>query len=485
MARMALAASSRVATDAGTEIVGLGGTAADAAVVMSIVAMCTEPGVCAPGAGGFVTADLPGSSPVVVDGYMAVPGLGFEGAVATETVTMEYGGGITTAIGPGSIAVPGAFAALERVSQRFGAIPWKAALALAADMITDGFPMSQACHIYLTDSGVPIFSVDPASRAALFDGDRLKSVGETIVFEGLADSLRHIGEEGVDTLYRGDLARLIVDDLSGRGSSLTRRDLAGYEAVEREPLAVEVGDWTAVSNPPPAIGGVMMLSVVNEVAASDDPLDPAVWATALARCLDNRRAFETAEGSAEAMGVLLRSAGIRSPSTITVSAVDDSGGAVAATFSSGYGSGVVPVGTGMLMNNSLGEIELVPGGVEALIPGTRMMSNMAPTTCRSGETVVAIGSPGADRITSAIALTLVRMLIAGDGLAAAIEHPRLHPVELEPLSLAAERGVSIVADALWYDEPHMFFGGVNGAALMDGELYAHADSRRVGSAVVV
>lgn len=482
---MALAASSRLATDAGTEIVSMGGTAADAAVAMALVAMCTEPGVCAPGAGGFVTADLPGTKPIVVDGYMGVPGLGFDGTVSTENVTMEYGGGITTAIGPGSIAVPGGFAALELVSERFGAIPWRHVLGLAADMVADGFPMSQACHTYLSDSAVPIFSVDPASKAALFDGDRLKSVGEIVFFDGLAESLRHIGEAGAGTVYRGDLARIIVDDLAARGSSLTGRDMAEYQAIQREPLSVRVGDWTAASNPPPAIGGVMMLSVVKEVAASDDALNPEVWATALARCLHIRRVFEVSDQSPEAMESLLRSAGMKAPSTITVSAVDDSGGAVAATFSSGYGSGVVPAGTGMLMNNSIGEVELVPGGVEALIPGQRMMSNMAPTTCRSGETVVAIGSPGADRITSAIALTLVRMLIAGDGLKEAIEHPRLHPVVLDPLALAAERGIGIARDALWYDEPHMFFGGVNGAALIDGDLYAHADSRRVGSAVVV
>jgi gamma-glutamyltranspeptidase / glutathione hydrolase len=139
-----------------------------------------------------------------------------------------------------------------------------------------------------------------------------------------------------------------------------------------------------------------------------------------------------------------------------------------------------------LMNNSIGEIELIPGGSGSLVPGERMMSNMAPTTARSGSEVISIGSPGADRITSALAITLVRFLCSGDTLFDSIEHPRLHPESLSPLQVAAEVGLEIDhAGVRWYPERHMFFGGVNAAGMIGGELVAHADSRRVGSPVVV
>lgn len=485
MKRMAVAAPSDLATSAGIHVVDLGGGAADAGVAMALVAMCTEPGVCAPGAGGFVTIDPSGRAPVVIDGYMAVPGLGFQGETVTKMVTMEYGGGLTTAVGPGSIAVPGAFAALEMVCSSFGVVPWKEILELVAESLEDGFPLSRACRTYLVDSGLPVFSQDPAVRAALFDNGRLKEEGETVLFRDLAATLRHIGEEGADTFYRGDLAQLIVADLEARGSSLTRRDLNSYRAIARTPLTVEVGQWQAASNPPPAVGGITMLSAVREIARQAEPLDHPTWARVLAEQLQQRRAYEEAVDSDVAIRDFMAASGLRSPSTVTVSAVDAAGTAVAATFSAGYGSGVVPAGTGLLMNNSIGELELIPHGVDALIPGRRMVSNMAPTTGRSANSVVAVGSPGADRITSALALTLVRLLVAGDHFEDAIEHPRLHPESLEPLRLAAEAGLQLEGDVRWYAQPHMFFGGVNGAGLIEGDLVAHADSRRVGSALVV
>lgn len=486
MNRMALAAPSRLATFAGSEVVGVGGTAADAAIAMALIAMCTEPGVCAPGAGGYVTVDAGDGAPVVVDGYMAVPGMGFEGEPVSTRVSMAYGGGVITDVGPGSIAVPGSFAALGLVSQRYGKLPWKELLYLVADLVGRGFPLSQACRTYLVDSGTLIFDKDPATRSALFDGDRLKEVGELVVFEGMGDTLRQIGEEGSSTFYQGDLGASIVADLAARGSSLTRKDLASYRTEVRRPLELMVSGWQIVSNPPPAIGGIAVLGAVQKMVESADPLDAEVWLSSMAEVLGHRDEFETGGATQAGIGEFLERAGLRAPSTITVSAVDGEGIAVAATFSAGYGSGVVPAGTGLLMNNSIGEIELIPGGAGSLVPGQRMMSNMAPTTARSGDNVISIGSPGADRITSALAITLVRFLCSGDTLSAAIEHPRLHPESLEPLGIAAEIGLDLHGAGIrWYAERHMYFGGVNAAGLVAGTLVAHADSRRVGSAVVV
>lgn len=482
---MALSAPSALAADVGSSVVELGGDATDVVVAMALAAMCSEPGVCAPGAGGFITVDPSGAPPSVYDGYMAVPGLDFEGEVVTRTVTMEYGGGITTAVGPGSIAVPGGFAALAKASSRHGVVPWRELLDIVAGSVEDGFPLSQACRTYLIDSGEPVFSSDPAVRSALFDDGTLKDAGDLVRFDDLGESLRQIGEEGAETFYRGDMARAIVEDLAERGSSLTATDLASYRAIERDPLTVDVHGWEAAANPPPAIGGITMLSAVRNISGAEDPLRPGTWARVLASALEQRSVYEDSYADDDAIDQFMVASGLRSPSTIAVAAVDRDGSAAAATFSAGYGSGVVPKGTGLLMNNSLGELELLPEGVEGLVSGHRMMSNMTPTTCRSADSVVAISSPGADRITSALALTLVRLLVAGDSFAAAIEHPRLHPESLDPLRLAAERGLDLPGEVRWYEEPHMFFGGVNGAALIDGNLVAHADSRRVGSARVM
>ena len=200
-----------------------------------------------------------------------------------------------------------------------------------------------------------------------------------------------------------------------------------------------------------------------------------------------RKEYESSTDHDQGASELLRRVGVKAPSTITVAAVDDEGTSVAATFSAGYGSGVIPAGTGLLMNNSLGEIELLASGFGELEPGERMLSNMAPTAARSDRDVIAIGSPGADRITSALTVTLVRFLLSDDTLPEAIEHPRLHPESVDPVEIAAEMGLGLETDdpIRWYPEPHMFFGGVNSAGMIGGKLVSHADSRRVGSAKVV
>ena len=199
-----------------------------------------------------------------------------------------------------------------------------------------------------------------------------------------------------------------------------------------------------------------------------------------------RFAFQPGPGFDDAVTNALVSAGVRSPSTISVAAVDGDGGAAAASFSAGYGSGVIPEGTGMLMNNAVGEIELT--GTRRGNPGERMMSNMAPLVAKKRSDVVALGSPGADRITSALVAT-VAALASGKDLREAIEHPRLHPEFGEwGVRIATEPGIAvdpILYQTRRFDELHMYFGGVNGAALENGHLHGHADSRRTGSAITI
>ncbi|HEX9848298.1 MAG TPA: gamma-glutamyltransferase [Acidimicrobiia bacterium] len=464
MPRIAVAGPSKVVTDAAVAIGNDGGSVVDVALVAALTAMCTEPGICGPGGGGFITVDVPGHDPVVVDGYMAFPGKGFSGRPNLRKVQMRYGGGVTTLVDAGSVAVPGAFAALEMAWQMFGTAPWADLMGVVAGAVESGFPLSAAVHRYLSAGGASIYRSDPAARSALFDGDRPKPSGSTIVFPGLAPALRHVGEGGADVFYRGDLAKSIVDGLERRGGQLTLEDMATYRAVARRPKTVLLGRFRLSTTPEPALGGIMVAGALEAEGVSDDQV-------ALTNALIG--AFQRRWG-----------AGLTSPSTVGVAAGDEEGGAVAASFSAGYGSGVIPEGTGMLMNNGVGELELVPPGSEAGSPGERIVSNMAPTVARHEGEAVAIASPGADRITTAVATTLAR-LARGDCLRDAIEHPRAHPELADGgVRVATEPGVRLDGLDLAvreFDGPHMFFGGVNGAGMLDGVLQAHADRRRGGS----
>ena len=163
------------------------------------------------------------------------------------------------------------------------------------------------------------------------------------------------------------------------------------------------------------------------------------------------------------------------------------------TASSGYGSGEMPEGTGLWLNNCLGELELNRRGLDAGPPGRRLPSNMAPSVCRRADgnarEVVAVGSPGADRITTALAQGLIARFGFGWPLDRAIAHPRLH-VDTSGVRdrLMAEPGLDLPPTHLpvtVFDTTSMYFGGI-AAAHFDGDdgFTVAADPRREGGTAV-
>jgi gamma-glutamyltranspeptidase/glutathione hydrolase len=193
----------------------------------------------------------------------------------------------------------------------------------------------------------------------------------------------------------------------------------------------------------------------------------------------------------EAFAYLEKTArGISAPNTVHVSAIDKRGLACAVTWSAGYGSGLMPGGAGIWMNNCLGETELNRRGILADPPGTRVPSNMAPTIARNENgSILTIGSPGAERITTALLYTLYYVIFESLTLAEAIEKPRAHVEKTAAgLSIACEPGATHDDTNLplrRFDQLDMFFGGVTAAArLADGSLIAAADPRRTGATLV-
>jgi gamma-glutamyltranspeptidase/glutathione hydrolase len=146
----------------------------------------------------------------------------------------------------------------------------------------------------------------------------------------------------------------------------------------------------------------------------------------------------------------------------------------------------MPAGTGFYLNNCLGEMELHPAGYHGLVPGTRLTSNMAPTVARRNGSTLALGSPGASRITTAVSSVLLNFLLVGMSLSDAVDHPRVHTEVFEGTpTIAHEPGIPVEAiDGLSvrrFPDLSMYFGGVQ-AVITDQAtgLYACADPRRVG-----
>ncbi len=499
--KVAVATTSSLAALAAQEVAEAGGNAVDCAIAAAVLTMNTEPGVCALAGGAYVTVWVPGEPPVTIDGNVAIPGKGLptdHHHKGGESVYMEYGGGITTIVGPESVGVPGSLAAVDLAARQYGSVSWPLLLQPSSRAARDGFPLSAACHYYLRYSGDPVVGRSRDGHDALHDADgELRGAGANIVVPHLADSLEAIARDGCREFYEGEIGRRIAAHSSDNGGLLTYADLQSYEALARPGLQVDLAGWTIATNPPPAVGGAVLSAML--LAFERSPV--ATWNRDSLRQLINVQRWalsyrkdkletsedigaEAAKFLAEAQSGLLATRWASS-STVHTSAVDDSGIACAITASSGYGSGEMPPETGLWLNNCLGELELNRDGLDATPPGARLPSNMAPSIARRDGRILAAGSPGADRITTALHQFFVNYMQLGLPLSEAIAHPRLHfdfgdgqptvatepGLDVPPLDIALRE----------FPERGMYFGGV-GAALHDVEagFEVAADPRREG-----
>ncbi len=505
MRKVAVATTSQLAADAAAEIADAGGNAVDCAIAAALLTMNTEPGVCALAGSAFITIWAEDGDPLTIDGNVAVPGAGRQNVDVNDGVQslwMDYGGGVETLIGAATIAVPGSLAALELASKQFGASSWRSLVAPSIRAAGRGFPLSSACHHYLQYSGKAIFSRSEDGFDALHNSDgTLKNPGCNIVVPHLADSLQAIADEGAQIFYRGDIARKIVQHVADRNGLLSRADLEAYTPIIRPALCTDLADWRIATNPPPAVGGTVLSAML--LAFRD--CNFSQWSeAALQHLIDvqhatlNYRAakLDTSADIENATRALLAVAAdgqlisrYASASTVHTSAVDNDGLACSITASSGYGSGEMPAQTGIWLNNCVGELELNSKGLDAGPVGARLPSNMAPTVARSREQTLAVGSPGADRITTAIHQFLIGFLQMNMSLQQAVQHPRLHfEIRATPPRIVCEPGMKFAAtpfDVHPFDKLGMYFGGIGAVnySTRDGFSVA-ADPRREGATFV-
>lgn len=506
MGRVAVAATGPVSLAAGRDVARAGGNAVDVAVAAALAAMATEPGIVSLGGGAFVSVWPAGGEPTVVDGNVEMPGRGlppedFGGGV--REVRTDYGGGVTMFAGHGSVATPGAAVACQVAVEELGTAPWHEVVAPAARACREGYRIGGAAARYLGFVADSLFGVDAEAHRVVTraDGTPLRA-GDVATNPLLADLLDLLGHEGSSLLSTGEVGHALADDMARHGGLVTRRDLAEYTPLVRPPVRRRVGDWDLAVNPPPSVGGPMLAVMLGELARRG----AWEWADVIAiqeAVLRYRLDVHDLSSDLDAAGheLLLRVdrhglAGLpTSASTAHVSAVDEDGTACAVTMSAGYGAGVTVPGTGLLLNNALGEPELNRLGLHRLAPGTRLASNMAPTTGRTADgRVLAIGSPGADRITTALMQVLGQGCLHGADLQAAIDAPRLHVrVEADGVVVEHEADPAIEAAVAAsgragrdHGDLSMYFGGVGAAYRReDGVLVAAGDPRREAAVEVL
>jgi gamma-glutamyltranspeptidase/glutathione hydrolase len=462
--RGAIAAGHPLTAEVGARVLTQGGNAVDAAVAAGFASWVTESLLTGPGGGGFMLIHRARDrSTRVLDFFVTVPSGGANpDAMAAVDVPFDSEATQLFLIGPASIAVPGTAAGLEHAYRRFGSLPWRELVAPAVELARLGVEVTPT-QAYLHEILSAIVGPSPA-------------VGELLRFADFAVTLERIAEEGTSFLSRGDVAHAICE----AAPQITLEDLAGYRVITRRPVVATFREHEFASNPPPSSGGVLIAYGLRLLEESARYGSADLLATMRAQNAVRDRLFE----SQLYRGGLARRL-VEAPSMTThVSVVDGDGNAASLSCSTGSGSGVVVPGTGIALNNMLGERDLA--GVQR--PGTRLTSMMAPSICFDrGRTRLVVGSAGSARLRGAILQVVVNVLARGMSVREAVDAPRIH---LDDRAVHAEGGADVAGlgpeQLTQWKGQNLFFGGANAVeVLADGSLAAAGDPRRGGAAVVV
>jgi gamma-glutamyltranspeptidase / glutathione hydrolase len=487
--RGVVAAGHPVTAAAGADVLRAGGNAVDAAVAALLASCVAEPLLTGLGAGGYMLVAPPDGAPVLLDFFVEAPGRGADpGARAPlQPVDVDFGDVVQAFnVGPAACGTYGTPAGVEAAASRFGSVPLAELAAPAVALARRGVEVNPQ-QAYVFEILAPIYGLTGEARGLYMPGDRVPRAGERLADPVLADALERLGAEGAAPFYTGDLGAAIAGWLGERGGMITQEDLAAYAAIPRDPVRVGYRGREVLTNPPPSAGGILLAYALALLARTAGPPAAADLVAAMEAAQSERTAAFMA-GLAQP-GFLERFLRSRLGATTHVSVLDTKGWACAVTSTNGEGSGVVVPGTGVHLNNMMGEQDLSPLGFFTHPPGRRLPSMMAPTVVlHDGEPELVLGSAGSNRIRSAILQVIVNALDLGLAAQPAVEAPRLH---FEDGVVYAEPGVDVAGleaagrTLAPFRERNLFFGGVQAVErdTRTGALSGGGDPRRGGAVV--
>ena len=515
------------ASEIGAGILAQGGNAIDAAVAVGYALAVVDPCCGNIGGGGFMTIHLKDGRDTFINFREAAP------AAATAAMYLDPAGKPVADLsraGYLAAGVPGTVMGLEQAGREYGRLARRALLAPAIALARDGYVLSRADAEILDSKR---FAKDPVAATIFLraDGTRLEP-GDRLVQTDLAATLEQIAEQGADAFYRGPLAAAVATASTAGGGVLTVQDFADYRVTEGPTLGCSYRGYHIVSAPPPSSGGTTLCEILNILEGYDlkalgfgspQSLHPLV--EAMRRAYRDRNTYlgdpAFVQNPLERLLSKDYAAGIRTeinvgkptPSatlqpahekaeTTHYSVVDAESNAVAVTYTinGGFGAGVIAPGTGFFLNDEMDDFTakpgtpnlygLVQGEANAIAPGKRPLSSMAPTLVeKSGRVFLVLGSPGGSRIITAVLETILDIVDYGMAPQQAVAAPRFHHQGL-PDEIAYERsgltqetaaaltgmGYKLVEQRPW--------GAVELIAIGNGRLYGVNDPRRPAGAAV-
>jgi gamma-glutamyltranspeptidase/glutathione hydrolase len=467
----AVVSAHHLASDIGAATLARGGNAVDAAVATAFALAVTHPAAGNIGGGGFMIVRLADGTATTIDYREKAP------LASTTTMYLSPDGTraeAATDSGWRAPGVPGTVAGLAMAHAKHGKLPWRDLVLPSAELAARGFVLSDDLANELNIVIERIFAPFPSSIATYAKADGSKwTGGDTLKLPQLARALQAIADSGASAFYSGWIADSIATQMRANNGLITKDDLARYAAVERAPLRGTFNGHEIIGMAPPSSGGMVMISVLNQLEAggltgmtrgstrylhrraeasrrafldrarwlgdpdfnSDIPLERLIskeYAAELVAATDSTKATSSLELGADIVNELPES-----PQTTHFSVVDAEGNAVSNTYTleSGYGSGVVVAG--FLLNNEMGDFNKKPGATNTgwgigtpanvIAPGKRMLSSMSPTiVTRDGELRLVTGSPGGRTIPNTTLDVVLGVTLFNEDIRTAVDAPRLH-----------------------------------------------------------
>ena len=522
------------------EILKSGGNAFDAVVAAHLAACVTEPVLSSAGGGGFLLSQTSGGSQMLYDFFTQTPRRRRSPEeVEFYPISADFGETLQEFhIGMGAFATPGTVKGLFAVHRDLCSMPMKRLAEPAVAMARDGVVMNHF-QSYIIDIVSPVFRASdealrvygkPGKSGKYRNDGKPRIGGETeeagrpkeadmshknakLVEEGdllhqpeLADFLEELALEGDDFFYSGEIACNIARMSRDLGGQVTAEDLQHYEVIRRRPLEVAYRNSRLAINPAPSSGGTLIafaLKLMEEVDVTEMPFGSAGHLLHLARVqqlTDMARLGRLADHSLRDADFLdpgyirrfqnhIRDYARKLGGTTHISVMDRQGNTAALTTSNGEGCGRILPGTGVMLNNMLGEEDLHPDGFHQWLENTRITSMMAPAILnRPGGSVIALGSGGSNRLRTAILQVLLNIIDQGMSLEDAVTRPRIH-CEKDFLSVefgfdrdVLSRVVQEWPDHKLWSGSNLFFGGTHSVMHGPDGFQGAGDPRRGGSA---
>ncbi|MGR9115920.1 MAG: gamma-glutamyltransferase [Gammaproteobacteria bacterium] len=496
-------------------ILSEGGNAFDAVIAAHLAACVVEPVLSSLAGGGFLMAQTAAGNSVLYDFFVQTPIAKraiddtdfFPISADFGTVQQEFH------IGLGSIATPGTVKGLFAVHRELGTLPMTVLAEPAIALARSGVAMN-AFQAYIFDVVQAIYLNYSEARKTFgskTQQEQLLQQGEILYLPDFADCLEALAREGEAFFYQGEIAAAVTQLCAEQGGHLVSEDFNQYRVIKRKPLPIDYRDATVLTNPAPSSGGTLIafaLQLLQSFDLSRYAYGSASYLDLLAQvqAMTNKARIDAYLDDSthhpgkhildpdvvEAYRTQIKPAAMCSRGTTQISVIDCRGNIASLTTSNGEGCGLFVPGTGIMLNNMLGEEDLNPKGFHHWPTDQRMTSMMAPCIVTlPDKRRIALGSGGSNRLRTAILQVLLNLIDFKMPLDQAVTQPRIHH-EAGLLSIEGGFNDNEIAQLLkkhpnykvWYSR-NLFFGGTHTVSSGADGFFGIGDPRRGGYALEI